>query len=188
MDPRWKWEVRKKKSLWANSWTATVREKGVIWLDVGEGGFCMVDRSRKLSLSWREGQQVYLTVSEREKFHRNAEPLACNPAVVSFFSPQQDKPKLFYFLFFYCHPLNRLLPHIFLKIFCEPGSSSGMRPEEEMRFLQLLWNLQWRFAHASFVGWKLQYTPPQPTYIMLFTSVWLFDFCTSIFIKAAHAL
>lgn len=115
-------------------------------------------RQEALTELERESASLFNGFWEREKFNRNAEPLACNPAVVFFFSPPTPSPKPTTF-FFLLPPLNCLLSHTFL-IFCEPGSSSGMKPEEEMWFLQL----QWRFTHEDMLHlWGASYNTPPTT-------------------------
>lgn len=54
--------VQANTSLWSHSWTDTLKRRGVIRLDVGEGS----TRPTGSSDGGRKGQYVYITVSERE--------------------------------------------------------------------------------------------------------------------------
>lgn len=160
----------KKMSLWTNSWAATVRERGVIQLGEGEGGFCLVDRGRKLSLSWREGQQVYLTVSEGEKVL--TETQRPSPVILLWFSssaPPSRQP-----LLYFTAALQTVLYPTFSTFFlCGPG----FVPEEELWFLQLLWILQRRFAHGDMLNlWGRSYTTPPTTNIYYLVHLHFFFF------------
>lgn len=103
-------KLGKISSLWSHLWTAKVQVRSVIWLKVGEE-FCIVERGRKL---W-EGQQVYVTVSKREKFNWSREPLACNPTAVSFLSFSAPNPHTDSLPFTVAHPHHTHQRHSLLQ-------------------------------------------------------------------------
>lgn len=90
--PRFRWEV-----WFGSKWV----KSSALWKEAGSSDW-----------GWGlwEGQQVYVTVSKREKFNWSREPLACNPTAVSFLSFSAPNPHTDSLPFTVAHPHHTHTP------------------------------------------------------------------------------